>query len=358
MHDDLLAAAARRGRAWCLVAGLVLALGPGILVAVVAGLPAGAVAFGLVAVADVVWLLAGAPGARRPPWPRGELRPADLVVANVAEGIAIANGELPPAVAQVASAAPNVAAFEAEAVEGGTADLLVVTDGAVASLTRDQLEAVCAAQLAIAHDETCRRLEGAASAMLLVRIAGMVAGVPAIVLTSIVPAVGLPVLAVVSAAELSGWVAGGRLRWWARVAGDAVAVRTTRHPEPLTEGLRVLARYNGSQVGIRWIALLAGTGTTGWAVPVGIPFTSETRINGRLVDQRTRELVEDAKLLVRAGLVRRVCLGGEPATLASWRSARDAVRSAGRAAARGGTAVVEGEHVGLHGTGHPGHPPT
>jgi hypothetical protein len=126
-------------------------------------------------------------------------------------------------------------------------------------------------------------------------------------------------------------------------------VRTTRHPEPLASGLRVLARWNGNQVRIRYVALFAGTGTTRWAVPVGIPFTSETRINGRLVDQRSRELVEDAKLLVRAGLVHRVCLGGEPATLASWKGAADAVRRAGRAAAVGGSAVVEGELVGIGG---------
>jgi Zn-dependent protease with chaperone function len=346
VHDDLLAVAARRGRWWSVCSGVLLALGPAILVGVVLGIGPGLVVFAVVTAADAGWLLAGGAGAVRPPWPRDDLRPADTVVANITEALSIAAGAASSTTAaQVASPQPNVAAFD-----GPDGDVLVVTDGAVRSLTRDQLEAICAAQLAIAHDATCRRLEGAASAMLLVRIGGMILAVPAIVLTSIVPLAGLPFLAVASAAEAAGWITGGRLRWWARVAGDAVAVRTTRHPEPLAEGLRVLARYNGKQVGIRWIALAAGTGTTRWAVPVGIPFTSTTEINGRVVDQRTRELVEDAKLLVRAGLVRRVCLGGEPATLASWQSARDAVRAAGRAAARGGTALVEGEQVGLHGT--------
>ena len=345
MHDDLLAVAARRGRVWCVVAAAVLGAGPAIVVAVLAGSVAGGATGGLFAGMFAAWLLGGAPGAVRPPWPSDETRPAELVVQNVAEGIAIANGELAPAVLQVVSAAPNVAAFEV--VEG---DVLVVTDGAVASLTRDQLEAVCAAQLAIAHDATCRRLEGAAAALLLLRVVGIVAFTPVVVLTSTVPAAGWPFMVVVGFAEVAGWLVGGRLRWWARIAGDGVAVRTTRHPEPLATGLRVLARWNGPQVRIRWAALLAGTGTTRWAVPVGVPFTSETRINGRLVDRRSRELVEDAKLLVRAGLVRRVCLQGERASLSAWKHAAAAVRSAGRAAATGGAATIEGEQVGLDGT--------
>ena len=345
VHDDLLAVAARRGRAWCVAAAVVLAAGPAIVVAVLAGPVAGGAVAALFAVLFAGWLLTGAPGAVRQPWPSDETRPADLVVHNVAEGIAIANGERAPASFQAASPAPNVAAFEI--VEG---DALVVTDGAVASLTRDQLEAVCAAQLAIAHDPTCRRLEGAAAALLLLRVVGIVAFTPVVVLTSTVPAAGWPFMVVVTAAEIAGWLVGGRLRWWARIAGDGVAVRTTRHPEPLATGLRVLARWNGPQVRIRWMALLAGTGTTRWAVPVGVPFTSETRVNGRLVDRRSRELVEDAKLLVRAGLVRRVCLQGEPATLSAWKHAAAAVRSAGRAAAVGGVATIEGEQVGLDGT--------
>ena len=345
MHDDLVAVAARRGRAWCGAAAVVLGLGPAVVVAILAGAVPGLVVLGGFVVVDAAWLLAGAPGATQPPWPTDEVRPAELVVINVAEGIAIASGETALATWQVASAAPNIAAFD---VPGG--DALVVTDGAVADLTRDELEAACAAQLAIAHDDTCRRLEGAAAALLLLRIVGIVAFTPAVVLTSIVPSAGWPFMVVVGAAELAGWLLGGRVRWWARIAGDGVAVRTTRHPAPLASGLRVLARWNGPQVKIRWLALLAGTGTTRWAVPVGIPFTSETRVNGRLVDRRSRELVEDAKLLVRAGLVHRVCLQGEPATLAAWRNTAAAVRAAGRAAARGESATIEGEQVGLDGT--------
>jgi hypothetical protein len=181
----------------------------------------------------------------------------------------------------------------------------------------------------------------------------MVVFVPAVVLTANAPELGLPFLAATGGMELAGWLVGARVRWWARVAGDAVAVRTTRHPEPLSRGLRALARWNGSQVPIRFLALMAGTGMVRWAVPVGVPWESTTRVNGRLVDRRSKELVEDTKLLVRAGLVRRVCLEGGEATLASWEAVADSVRRAGRAAATGGTVVVEGETIGLHGTGEP-----
>ena len=74
-----------------------------------------------------------------------------------------------------------------------------------------------------------------------------------------------------------------------------------------------------------------------------------TTVNGRVTDQRTAEQVDDVNLLVRAGLVRRMCLEGGDRSLASRAQVVEAVRRAGRAAAVGGAAEVEGVLVGLEG---------
>jgi hypothetical protein len=49
--------------------------------------------------------------------------------------------------------------------------------------------------------------------------------------------------------------------------------------------------------------------------------------------------VADAALLLRAGIVERVCVGGEPATVASWRSAAATFERLGR---YGGTGAGDG----------------
>src|SRR5262245_12236898 len=139
MHDDLLEVAARRARAWLVVLAVVAALGPGVLLWVLAGPVAGVVAGVVAAVGVLAWTLAGAPGLPRAGWPAEGLAPAGTEVAGLAAGIAIATGGGDVPAWEVAHSAPNVGAFRSRS---GLA--LVVTDGARELLTRDQLEAVCA----------------------------------------------------------------------------------------------------------------------------------------------------------------------------------------------------------------------
>ena len=157
--------------------------------------------------------------------PRHGVRPADLVVRNIAEGVGIANGALPAEAWQVDHAQPNVGV----ATLPGR-DILYVTTGAVGAITRDELEAVCAAQLAIAHDPTVERLDRRMGAWLVIRASTWILGVPVIVIGSIAPVVGLPLLAFVLPAELVAWFVVGQ----AAVVGPGRRRRRVRadHPPP------------------------------------------------------------------------------------------------------------------------------
>jgi hypothetical protein len=128
-----------------------------------------------------------------------------------------------------------------------------------------------------------------------------------------------------------------------------VTVATTRNPAPLVTALRKLAVWNGPAVPVGWVAKVVGTGASRWAVAPTMPWTMTTTVNNRVTDTRTAEQVEDVNLLVRAGLVRRICLEGGERSLACRSQVVDAVRRAGRAAAKGGAAEVEGVLVGLQG---------
>lgn len=344
MHDDLIAVAARRGRIWAVGGVLLSALGPAGFFAVVLGIPGGVVAFLVVAVPTSLWMLAGAPGIKTSALPRSGLRPADLVVTNIAEGIGIATGSLPAAAWQLEHQQPNLAA-----IEQGERDVLVVTSAAVVMLTRDELEAACATQLAIAADARIQRLEGMLTAWRMARASTFFLGIPLIFLVSIIPPVGALGLALVFPMEAAAWLVARQLLWWVRVAADGVCVATTRNPAGLVGALRKLALYNGSSVPVPWTARITGAGMTRWAVPPSLPWTSTTTVNGRTTDTRSAEQVADVNLLVRAGLVRRVCLEGGEASLANRSAIVDAVRRAGRAAAAGGAAEVEGVLVGLQG---------
>ena len=344
MHDDLLAVAGKRGRAWALAGVPLAAAGPALVVGILVGAVPGLLVGVLVAVATTGWLLAGAPGVPSNPMPRSGLRPADPVVVNIADGIGIASGAPPAAAWQVDHPQPNVAA-----IEQGERDLLIVTTGAVQALTRDELEAVCANQLALAHDRTVQRLDGMLGAWRLARAGAYVLGVPAIFLLSMNPEVGWVFAAATVPAEVAGWLVAGKVKWWARVAADGVTVATTRNPAPLVSALRKLAVWNGATVPVGWVAKVVGTGASRWAVAPTMPWTMTTTINNRVTDTRTAEQVEDVNLLVRAGLVRRMCLEGGERSLASRSQVVDAVRRAGRAAAKGGAVEVEGVLVGLQG---------
>ena len=76
------------------------------------------------------------------------------------------------------------------------------------------------------------------------------------------------------------------MRWWARVATDAVCVRTTRLPEALVQALRQLARASGEQVPVGLWTRLLGMGGSQWAVELGRVDIDRT-VNNRMVDHRT-----------------------------------------------------------------------
>jgi Zn-dependent protease with chaperone function len=344
MHDDLRSAGLRRGLLWSLAGVPIAVSGVGVGAGVVWGPLAGVVGAAVAAALLTAWLLAGAPGVPAAPMPAAGLAPARLEVVNLAQGIGIATGSRPATAWEVDHPEPNVAA-----IEHGDASSLIVTSGALTTLTRDQLEAVCAAQLAIAHDAGVRRLDRMLGAWRLARAASFVAGIPVFVLFTMAPAVGWVPLAMTVPAELAGWLVAGKVKWWARVAADGVCVATTRHPEPLVAALRLLAAHNGESVPVGWVARIVGTGASAWAIPPGMPWTMTTSVNGRVTDQRTAEQVDDVNLLVRAGLVRRICVEGGERSLASRATVVEAVRRAGRAAAAGGIAEVEGMLVGLGG---------
>lgn len=345
MHDDLLEVASRRGAFWGLIGVPVAAAGPGLAVGVISGsIPLG-VAVGLaVLLVFGGWLVVGAPGVPTDAPPRRGVVPAADVVRNIAEGIGIARGDLPAEPWQVDHPQPNVGV----ATLPGR-DALYVTHGAVTTLTRDELEAVCAAQLAIAHDRTVERLDRRLSAWLLIRASTFGLDLPIILALSVVPAVGGAVAAFVVPAQLMAWLVVGKQRWWAQVAADGVCVATTRHPAPLVSALRKLAAYNGKGVPVPWLALIGGFGTSRWAVPPTLPWTMTVEVNDRVTEQRTAEQVGDVHLLVRAGLVRRMCLEGGDRSLATRAHVVEAVRRAGAAAAQGRLAEVEGVLVGLQG---------
>lgn len=342
MHDELLRLAVRRGSVWSAVAAVVAPLGLAVAVAILAAPIAGVVVEVVGAV--VAWLALRRGYSAGLAALRSGLRPAELRVTELAAGIAAATGRPPAATWQVDHDAPNVAVF---AGTGGP--VLVVTDGAVAALSRDELEAICAAQLAVAGDDGASRLITASGVLAGVRNGGVIA-LPVVAVLGWILGPAVFVLAgVVAPIILSGWLVGARVRFWAHVAADAVCVGTTRHPGPLATALITLARHNGAQVPVRAIASALGGTEAAWAVPLGPRWTTTTKVNGRVTSRKTAELVGDTALLVRAALVRRVCLDGEEADLVSYGDVQAAVRRAGRAAATGGAAEVEGVLVGEHG---------
>ena len=349
MHDDLTEVAARKGRFWGLAGVPLTAAGPVVFLGFAASPLAGVVAGAAVAVTLSAWLLAGAPGLRPNPLPRRGLRPADPVVVHIAEGIGIAHGRPPAGALQLDHDQPNVAA-----VRRGDGSVLVVTSGAVATLTRDELEALCATQLAIADDRTCQRLDGMLVFWRVARAASAVLAMPAIFVASFWPSLaGGAFAALTFPAEAAGWFVAGKVKWWARVAADGVCVATTRHPEPLVSALRKLAADSSGDVPVGLVVKVTGAGTTRWAIPPELRYVITTSTNQRVTDKRTSSQIEDVNLLVRASLVRRICIEGGSRSLASRSEVVEALRRAGRAAADGGVAIVDGMAVGLHGVEGP-----
>jgi Zn-dependent protease with chaperone function len=274
----------------------------------------------LIAVAVVGGALAagGTELAARRAWPKRTLHPApDLV--TLAEGVALARGEPTPRVWRLDSAAPNVACLPGR---GGRH--LIVSTAAEAGLTNDELEALIALQFSLLVDG------GAARVRRPLVVSGLATlwAVWALVLATIVVTLRQVTLAGLTI-NIGVWSGIGaiflvvlvqrRLRWAWGIVGDAVALETTRHPQPLVQALRRMASYNGSQVPVRrsW-----GAADPFWTLPVRARVSVATMVvNDRAQRRSSTEQVSDAALLLRAGIVEQVCLGGEPATLASWEKA-------------------------------------
>ena len=102
----------------------------------------------------LVWLFAGAPGIRVAAWPKAGLR------TGRARGDRHRRRHRPRRRTGPSSRRGRSPTRRRTSAPSATRNgrSLVVTDGARELLTRDQLEALCAAQHAIATDRTCRRL--------------------------------------------------------------------------------------------------------------------------------------------------------------------------------------------------------
>ena len=279
--------------------------------AVLAGASAGVT--GVVA----LFFVADWSGARRA-WPTIPLIPApDL--ARRAEGIALARGEPVPRVWRIDSLSPNVACIPSR---GGRH--LIVSRGAEAGLTRDELEAVMALQFSLLIDPSAARVRRALVAsgltitwtIRLAIITLLLALVTAIEWAAVTINVGIwlsiGVIALVALVQR-------RVRWSWGMVGDGVAIETTRHPEPLVSALRRLAGHNAGPVPVR---RTFGAADPYWAVPVRAHMQVHTSVNGRPTRSTSTEQQSDAALLMRAGIVYRVRLGGDLATVASWRTVR------------------------------------
>jgi hypothetical protein len=280
--------------------------------------------------------------AARRAWPRRTLTPApDLV--PLAEGIALARGEPTPHVWRLVTPSPNIACLP-----GLGGRHLIVSTAAEGGLTTDELEALMALQFSLLIDEGAAR----------VRRPLVVAGLA--VMWTVWAMLAGTFVAVVRAVAWSGltinvglWLGMGaitlvvlvqrRIRWSWGIVGDAVALETTRHPQPLVSALRRMASYNGDQVPVR---RTFGATDPFWVLPVRARVGVATMVvNGRARTRTSTEQVSDAALLLRAGIVERVCVGGEPGTLASWQAAEATFARLGLAA--GDSVPVDGRIDGV-----------
>jgi Zn-dependent protease with chaperone function len=335
MHEELREAGLRRMRIWAVLLVVTTGVAGAVLVASaavnpdwppdeitieggLAGVAVGA-ALGAALVVGAIFVY-GEPTAVRRAWPKRVLVPApDLV--PLAEGIALARGEPTPRIWRLASPAPNVACFP-----GPHGRHLVVSTSLEGGLTRDELEALLALQFSLLVDDGAsrvRRVLVTASRTIswlvwLSAIGCIVAMVRNITWSGLT--INVAIWVGIGAIALTVLVQ-RRIRWSWGIVGDAVALETTRHPQPLVNALRRLASYNGDQVPVRrsW-----GAADPYWAAPVRAKVHVETMVvNDRARSRSSTEQVSDTAMLLRAGIVARVCMGGDPGTLASWKAAAD-----------------------------------
>lgn len=335
MHEEL----ERAGLRWTTVLTCLLVLLGGVAGAVLGALiafeprwppskgfsdvtPAAVIGFGAGMAFVLVLLAAGSRRALKRAWPTRELTPAPQL-RPIAEGLAIARGIPVPSVWVVDSTAPNVACFP-----GPHGRHFVATSTAVAGLTRSELEAIMAVQLSLLLDPDVQRVRRAfvASGRLLwwIVMLGVIACVAMVVRnpTWAGLTINLGVWTVIALFAVLHLVR-RRLRWSWGMLGDAVAIATTRHPEPLVTALRRLAGHNDGRAPVR-----SGFGTSDvyWAVSVRNNVTvSYMVVNDRARSRTSTAMLSDAALLLRARLVELCLLGGRPANLGTWSEAKRAI---------------------------------
>lgn len=332
--------ARRRGLAWVALAVVLAATGAGAVGVAAGGWATGGAAYALGALVAAGVLVADPDRGRVAAEPRAAVAPARPALAALAETVAGAAGRPAPVAGVVDHAAPNV---------GVLGDRLLVTRGAVERLSPEQLEAVCAAQVAVAADPAARRLALAAGTLRMLPWAALGGVCASTVLAPFRPLTTLAVMVVLAPAAAAGAACSGPVSWWAGVAADAVCVRTTRHPEALAAALGELAAWNGRQVPVRGrVRTLWSPVDAWWAVPVGPRWSSTLSVDGEPVRKRTSEQQHDVRLLLRAAAVRGLG-AGEPATLAAYRRVAAHLDRAAADAAAGRSTDVDGTMVGLRG---------
>lgn len=283
--------------------------------------------------------------------PRGDLMPATREMTNLVEGISIAWNQEPPIVRQLEHPSPNVAVLSGGFRKPKT---LIVTSGLADTLTRDELEAFCAAQIAIANDRWCGRLVRARTTLGLLSVLVVAFEL----LRELDSDDGAIMLALVGmgAMGLVGALTCGFVDWWSKVLIDATCIKTTRNPAAYYRALRKVVLYNGDPVPVKsaWMAFFLMADAC-WAVTLqqrGIHLT--TRKRAFRSDIRVRESVEmgnDIELLARAAMLRR------GATMRQWRHVRKVIERAERAAVNFEPIDFQGMEVGPDGAHRKQRPP-
>jgi Zn-dependent protease with chaperone function len=342
VHDRLYRQALIRGLFWLTVACVLLALVPAAFVAVHSLEWAAVVALAGI---PVIFVLLMAPHrlSSMAAVPRHPLLAPTREMQNLAEGMSIARNRAPVEVFRIDDPSPNIAVLH---LGFRKPKRLIITSGLADLLDRDELEAFCSAQMAIADDAWCGRLVRARTTLGFLTLFSV--GIEFLrnsenLSVSIFFAVlGLITVGVIALGTC--WA----VDWWSRVLIDATCIKATRNPAAYYRALRKVALYNGPPVLLRRhnVGLLLMADTC-WAVSL-TPFSTEVVYRKRLFRKSVKvrestEMDNDIQLLARAAMLRR------GATLKRWRHVRKVVARAERAAGSDGAIEFQGVQVGAYG---------
>jgi hypothetical protein len=234
---------------------------------------------------------------------------------NVGGELGVATYRRAPLVWRVDHSSTNVAVLPR--LENGR-DVMIVTTGLTEALSRDELEAMCAAQYATVSDPWCSRMRRLGALLQIARVVLLVIGVALL---------DIPLCALAGIA-LAG---GNRIAWYGNVLIDATCVRTMRNPAALTRALRKVACANDRPLPMS-IRLLAPFASLYWALPVTPRRDGIKEKFFRFGDKyrRTSEQEIDICLLMRAEVVERNMQGA--LDVRSWRRVQQMLDFAGEAA--------------------------